>query len=36
MCITFFYIDRTPNAQIKFVMVHNREEDFGRPTSALG
>ena len=36
MCITFFFINREPNASIKFAMVHNREEDFARPTAPLG
>ncbi|KAL4473870.1 hypothetical protein ABPG74_022734 [Tetrahymena malaccensis] len=36
MCITFFFIDRNPDAKLKFVMVHNREEDFARPTLQLG
>lgn len=36
MCITFFYINREPNARIRFAMVHNREENFLRGTKALG
>lgn len=35
MCITFFYINREPNARIRFAMVHNREENFARKTAAL-
>ena len=36
MCITFFYINREPNAKIKFAMVHNREEFFERNTAPFG
>ena len=36
MCITFFYINSSKHNQgLKFVFVHNREEDFSRPTLPL-